>query len=62
MRGTARQWGGVNFVLCDYAGRLIFGVLSFTDSIEDPRELSMRLSHCLEELVLAAECRRTPTL
>lgn len=53
---------GINFVFWDYADRLIFGILSFSDSIDDPRGLSMRLSRCLEELVLAAECRRAPTI
>lgn len=50
---------GVNFVLWDYAGSLRFGILSFAESIEDPNELAMRLSSSLEELVAAAELRRS---
>lgn len=53
---------GVNFFLWDYAGHLMFGVESFSDSIDDPRVLSSRLSHCLKELVLAAEFRRAQTV
>jgi hypothetical protein len=52
---------GVNFLLWDYAGRLLFGILSFAESIENPRELSLRLPRALEELVAAAEIRRAPT-
>ena len=52
---------GVNFALWDYAGRLLFGILSFAESIEDPGELAMRLSRSLEELVATAEFRRVPT-
>lgn len=52
---------GVNFALWDYAGRLLFGILSFADSVEDPDELAVRLSQCLEELVAAAECHRVST-
>jgi diacylglycerol O-acyltransferase len=52
---------GVNFALWDYAGRLLFGILSFTDSIEDPGELAVRLSRSLDELVVVAERRRVRT-
>ena len=52
---------GVNFLLWDYADRLLFGILSFTESIDDPGELAMHLSRSLEELVAAAELRRVPT-
>jgi diacylglycerol O-acyltransferase / wax synthase len=52
---------GVNFVLWDYAGCLLFGILSFTDSIEDPGELAVRLSRSLDELVAVAERRRVRT-
>lgn len=52
---------GVNFLLWDYAGRLLFGILSYAESIEDPSELAMRLSRSLDELVAAAEFRRAPT-
>ncbi len=46
---------GVNISLWDYAGRLLFGILSFADLVEDPGELARRLSCSLEELVAAAE-------
>lgn len=52
---------GISFVLWSYADRMRFGVLSFTEFVQDRGELSMRLSHCIEELVLAAECHRAPT-
>lgn len=52
---------GINFLLWDYAGRLMFGILSFAGSVEDPRELAVQLSRCLDELVAAAERRRVPT-
>jgi WS/DGAT/MGAT family acyltransferase len=52
---------GVTFLLCDYAGRLQFGILSFADSVEDPGELAVGISRCLEELVAIAERRRIPT-
>ena len=48
----------MNFAFWDYAGRLLFGILSFADSVEEPGELAVHLSHSLEELVAAAECRR----
>ncbi len=51
--------GGVDvtFPLWDYAGRLLFGILSFADSVEDPGELAVGLSRSLEELVTTAERR-----
>ncbi|MGH3687049.1 MAG: wax ester/triacylglycerol synthase family O-acyltransferase [Pseudonocardiaceae bacterium] len=52
---------GMNFLLWDYAGRLMFGILSFTDSVEDPGELAVRLSSSLDELVADAESRCVPT-
>jgi hypothetical protein len=52
---------GVNFLLWDYADRLLFGILSFSESIDDPRELAIYLARSLEELVAAAEFRRVPT-
>lgn len=52
---------GVSFVLWDYADRLMFGIMSITDSVEDPGELAMRLSRCLEELSLTTQCHRAPT-
>ncbi len=52
---------GVNFLLWDYADRLLFGILSFSESIDDPRELAIYLVRSLEELVAAAEFRRVPT-
>jgi diacylglycerol O-acyltransferase / wax synthase len=52
---------GVNFLLWDYAGRLMFGILSFADSVADPRELARGLSRSLDELVAVAECCRVPT-
>lgn len=56
--GSPNSGVGVEFVLWDYAGRLLFGILSFADSVEDPAELAVRLSRSLDELVAAAECRR----
>ncbi|MDT5232665.1 MAG: diacylglycerol O-acyltransferase / wax synthase [Mycobacterium sp.] len=60
LAGPPNSGIGVNFALWDYAGRLLFGILSFADSVEDPEELAVRLSHSLEELVAAAERRRVP--
>ena len=51
---------GLNFMLWDYAGRLLFGIVSFADSVEDPGELAIGLSRSLDELVTAAQCRRVP--
>jgi diacylglycerol O-acyltransferase len=53
---------GVNFAFWDYAGYLRFGILSFCDIIKNPAELAAHLSHCLDELVAAAEIRRVPTV
>ncbi|MGH3826272.1 MAG: wax ester/triacylglycerol synthase family O-acyltransferase [Pseudonocardiaceae bacterium] len=61
LAGPPNNGVGVNFALWDYAGRLLFGILSFADSVEDPGELAVRLSHSLDELVAAAERRRGPT-
>lgn len=40
---------GVTFALWDYAGQLLFGILSFADLIDDPQELAIGLSRSLEE-------------
>jgi hypothetical protein len=61
LAGPPNNGVGVNFAFWDYAGRLLFGILSFADSVEDPGELAVHLSHSLEELVAAAECRRVST-
>lgn len=58
--GPPNSGTGVTFVFWDYAGRLLCGILSFADSVEDPGELAVRLSRSLDELVAAAECRRVP--
>jgi diacylglycerol O-acyltransferase len=60
LAGPPNNGVGVNFALWDYAGRLLFGILSFADSVEDPGELAVCLSRSLEELVTAAERRRGP--
>ncbi|MGH3438364.1 MAG: wax ester/triacylglycerol synthase family O-acyltransferase [Sciscionella sp.] len=52
---------GVNFAFWDYGGRLLFGIMSLADSVDDPGELAVGLSRSLDELVAAAECRRVPT-
>ncbi|HET9254934.1 MAG TPA: wax ester/triacylglycerol synthase family O-acyltransferase [Pseudonocardiaceae bacterium] len=54
------EGAGVNFLFWDYADRLCFGILSFSESIEDPRELATGLSRSLDEFV-AAGIRRVPT-
>jgi WS/DGAT/MGAT family acyltransferase len=46
---------GVTIVAWDYAGRLLLGLLSFADSVEDPGELTAGLQRALAELVKAAE-------
>ncbi|HEX9313836.1 MAG TPA: wax ester/triacylglycerol synthase family O-acyltransferase [Actinomycetota bacterium] len=46
---------GVTIVAWDYAGRLLLGLLSFADSVEDPGELTAGLHRGLAELVEAAE-------
>jgi hypothetical protein len=46
---------GVTIVAWDYAGRLLLGLLSFADSVEDLGELVAGLHHSLAELVEAAE-------
>jgi diacylglycerol O-acyltransferase / wax synthase len=58
LAGPPNNGVGVNFALWDYAGQLLFGILSFADSVEDPGELAVRLSYSLEELVAVTECRR----
>jgi diacylglycerol O-acyltransferase len=58
LAGPPNNGVGVNFAFWDYAGRLLFGILSFADSVGEPGELAVHLSHSLEELVAAAECRR----
>lgn len=45
----------VNISLWDYAGFLLFGILSFADLVEDPGELAVRLSCSLDELVAATD-------
>jgi diacylglycerol O-acyltransferase len=45
---------GVNVVAWDYAGRLLLGLLSFADSVEDPGELTAGLRRSLSELVRRA--------
>ncbi|MDQ4020930.1 MAG: wax ester/triacylglycerol synthase family O-acyltransferase [Actinomycetota bacterium] len=62
LAGPPNRGVGVTFVVWDYAGRLLFGILSLADSVEDPEELSVRLSRSLEELVAAAEPPRLHTL
>jgi diacylglycerol O-acyltransferase / wax synthase len=52
---------GVDFALWDYAGRLLFGIVSFTEVVEDAGDLAMQLSRAHEELVAATELRRVPT-
>ncbi|MGH3826529.1 MAG: wax ester/triacylglycerol synthase family O-acyltransferase [Pseudonocardiaceae bacterium] len=54
LAGPPNSGIGVNVVLWDYAGRLLFGMLSFADSVEDSAELAARLSGSLDELVAAA--------
>lgn len=49
---------GVTFVVWDYAGTLLVGILSFADSVEDPGELASGLSRSLNELVIIARDRR----
>lgn len=45
---------GVTLVLWDYAGRLLFGILAFADSVDDPAELARGLHESLAELASAA--------
>jgi hypothetical protein len=56
--GPPNSGVGVTFVVWDYAGTLLVGILSFADSVEDPSELAGGLSHSLSELVTIARCRR----
>ncbi|MGH3865271.1 MAG: wax ester/triacylglycerol synthase family O-acyltransferase [Pseudonocardiaceae bacterium] len=62
LAGPPNNGVGVNVALWDYGGRLLFGILSFADSVEDPGELAGLLSHSLDELVEAAECHRRSSL
>ena len=59
--GPPNSAAGVNFVLWDYAGQLLLGILSFADLVEDPGELAVRMSCSLEELVTAAAGEPLPT-
>jgi diacylglycerol O-acyltransferase / wax synthase len=61
LAGPPNSEVSVNFALWDYGGRLLFGILSFADLVEDPGELAVRLSRSLDELVAAAEHRRVPS-
>lgn len=49
---------GVTFLVWDYAGALLVGILSFADSVENPAELADGLARSLSELVTVARCRR----
>lgn len=53
---------GVTFVVWDYAGTLLIGILSFADSVEAPAELASGLSRSLCELVTIARCRQEELL
>jgi diacylglycerol O-acyltransferase / wax synthase len=55
LAGPPNSGVGVTFVLWDYADRLLFGILSFADSVENPEELAAGLSRSLDELVKAAD-------
>lgn len=54
LAGPPNSGVSVNFALWDYADRLLFGILSFADSVEDPGELAARLSLSLDEFAAAA--------
>lgn len=47
---------GVNFALWDYAGSLLFGIMSSAGAVDDTGELASRLSQSLAEFAIA-ECR-----
>lgn len=53
---------GVTFVVSDYAGTLMVGILSFADSVEAPAELADGLCRSLRELVMIARCRQDELL
>ncbi len=56
--GPPNSGVGVTFVVWDYAGALLVGILSFADSVEDPGELASGLSRSLSELVTIARYRQ----
>ena len=56
--GPPNSGVGVTFVLWDYAGRLLFGILAFADSVGDTTELAEGLRGSLAELAGLAEVRR----
>ncbi|HMC09044.1 MAG TPA: wax ester/triacylglycerol synthase family O-acyltransferase [Actinomycetota bacterium] len=59
--GPPNNGVGVTFVLWDYGGRLLFGILSFADSVEAPRELAEGLHGSLRELTqIARQVRLHP--
>jgi diacylglycerol O-acyltransferase / wax synthase len=51
--GPPNSGVGVTIVAWDYGGRLLLGLLSFADSVEDPAELAAGLHESLAELVQA---------
>ena len=61
LAGPPNSGVGVNFALCDYAGRLRFGILAFADSVERPTELAMHLSRSFQDLVAAVEYHKVAT-
>jgi diacylglycerol O-acyltransferase len=56
--GPPNSGVGVTFVVWDYAGTLLVGILSSADSVESPAELADGLSRSLHELVTIARCRQ----
>jgi diacylglycerol O-acyltransferase len=56
--GPPNSGVGVTFVVWDYAGTLLVGILSFADSVDAPAELADGLSRSLRELVATARSRR----
>jgi WS/DGAT/MGAT family acyltransferase len=58
LTGPPNSGVGVMFVVWDYVGTLLVGILSFADSVDDPTELAGGLSRSLRELVTIAGCRR----
>lgn len=56
--GPPNSGVGVTFVVWDYAGTLLVGILSFADSVATPAELAGGLVRSLSELVTIAQCRR----
>lgn len=54
LTGPPNSGVGVTFVVWDYAGTLLVGILSFADSVEAPAELASGLSRSLSELVAIA--------